>query len=317
MIHEAKRLVRDIDKPSKQVLIQGKIIEVTVGDGYKSIFDFSLRSSKLVPDTANPLSSIGLGNLHYSFLDSALVTNINIAKKENRATFISSPMLLTMNRVSGTLDLTEDVSVITGVKEGKIVPVEGTRKSIVIQPTPIYETKKIGTELTITPFINSKDEILLKIDLRVSSLSGNDQTIAYIKPDGQIDTFNIDGVSESEIKTVLTTANKKTIIFGGLIRDTMSKEETKVPILGDIPILGIPFRQTKEGTKRKELIVILTPTIVDAKHPRTKQNIRKARRKVLEYKNINDHTGYGSKGVYKVKKGHSTYDREIEEFLKL
>lgn len=315
MINEAKRLVRDIDKPSKQVLIQGKIIEVTVGDGYRSIFDFSLRSSKIVPDSANPLSSIGLGNLHYSFLDSALVTNIDIAKKENRASFISSPMLLAMNRVSATLDLTEDVSIITGVSEGKIVPVEGSRQSIVVQPAPIYETKKLGTELTITPYINSRNEILLKIDLKVSSLSGNSQTIQVPKPEGGIAEFTFDGVSESEIKTVLTTANKKTIIFGGLIRNELSEKETKVPILGDIPIIGIPFRKTEEKSLKKELIVILTPTIVDARHPRTKQNIRNARKKVEEYKDIDSYTG-ASKGVAKIKRGHSLYDKEIEEFLK-
>ncbi len=314
MISEAKRLIKDIDKPSKQVLIQGQIIEFTVGDGFKSIFDFQLRNSSLVPKTPNPLSSIGIGNLQYSFLDSQLVTNIDIAKKEGRASYISSPMLLTMNRVSASLDLTEDVSIITGVKEGAVTTYDSG--TVVVPPIPIYETKKLGTQLTITPYINNKDEILLKINLNVSSLSGNSQTITIPTATGGTENFTFDSVSESTINTVLSTANKKTIIFGGLIRENTSIKETKVPLLGDIPILGIPFKKTEESSEKKELIIILTPTIVDLRHPNTKRNMKHTRDSYRQNKKDFKGTSTVMYKKRKVRSKNSKYNKEIAEFLK-
>jgi general secretion pathway protein D len=311
MLSEAGRLIGEIDRPSKQVMIQGQVIEFTVGDGFNSIFDFQLRDSKLVPTSPNPQSVISAGNLRYSFLDSQLVANIDIAKNEGRATYVSSPMLLTMNRVSANLDLTEEVSIITGVKEGSVTTYDSG--TVVVPPIPIYETKKLGTQLAITPFINSADEILLKIEVNIASLSGNTQTIQVPTATGNTEKFTFDSVSESKIDTVLSTANKKTIVIGGLIRDTISTKDTKTPILGDIPLLGIPFKKTEESTQKKELIIILTPTIVDLKNPRGEENIRDARRHFDGYQKIDRFTsGSGRNAVHQK---HSVYDSEIKEFL--
>lgn len=312
MISEAKRFIAEIDKPSKQVMIQGQVIEFTVGDGFNSIFDFQFRDSKLVPDSANPQSVINFGNLRYSFLDSQLVANIDIAKSEGRAAFVSSPMLLTMNRVSANLDLTEEVSIITGVKEGSVTTYDSG--TVIVPPIPVYATKKLGTQLTITPFINSVDEILLKIEVNIASLSGNTQTIVVPTATGSTEEFTFDSVSESKIDTLLTTADKKTIVIGGLIRDTVSKKNTKTPILGDIPVLGLPFRKTEESTQKKELIIILTPTIVDLKNPKGEENIMRARKRFDGYEKINRFTQENSRE--EMSRKHSNYNGVIEEFLK-
>jgi type II secretory pathway component GspD/PulD (secretin) len=275
LLEEARLVLKEIDQPLKQVLIQGQIMEFTIGDGFNSIFDFAMRSSKLIDSSENPSSVLGLGNIQYSFLDSQLVANIDIAKREGRASFVSSPLLLTMNRTSSTLDLTEDVSLVTGVKEGSTSTNEGT--SVVIPPTPIYTTRKIGTQLTITPYINSKEEILLKIDIQISAISGNTQTILVPTATGATQEYQVDGVSTSNIETVLSAANQQSIIFGGIVRKTLSKEEKRTPILGDIPLLGIPFRNIQDSSEKKELIIILTPMIVDLKNPENRQVLHRIR----------------------------------------
>jgi len=317
IIAEAKRLIKEIDKPSKQVLIQGQIMEFTISDGFKSIFDFQYRDAALVPGSANPTSSVGFGNLKYAFLDSQLVANIDVAKNEGRATFVASPTLLTMNRVSATFDITEDVSIITGVEKGSVTTYDSG--TVVVPPIPIYETKKLGTQIAITPFINSGNEILLKIELDISSKSGNTQTIVVPTATGGAEEFTFDSISESSIDTMLTTANKKTIVFGGIIRDTMSKEETKVSILGDIPLLGIPFRNTRESAMKKELVIILTATIVDSKNPNAVKNINEGRKRFGKYKGVSKR--FGNKAARggaspRTIKRNKKYNKEIEEFLK-
>ncbi len=313
MIREAKKLIKDIDKPLKQVLIKGQIMEFTVGDGFKSIFDFQVRDSALVPKSPNPLSSVNIGNLKYAFLDSRIVANIDIAKKEGRASYISSPMLLTMNKVSAKLDLTEEVSVITGVKEGSVSTYDSG--TVVVPPIPVYETKKLGTQLTITPHINNKDEILLKIDLEISSLSGNTQTISIPTATGGTEDFTFDSVSESSVKTLLSVANNKTIVFGGLIRENTSIKETKVPLLGDIPLIGAAFRKTEEDSEKKELVIILTPTIVDIKSPAAKRAMGAIQK---DYRRNKKHFRDTSTAMNVKTQSQTTdrYNKEIEEFLR-
>jgi len=265
LIEKAKKLVYEVDKPIKQVLIQGEIIELTLGDGLKSVFDFSMagKNTQLGQNTA---STVTFGNLQYTFLDKDILSNIEIAKNEGRASFVSSPMLLTLNRSTATLDLTEEISIVTGIKEGSTTTNEGT--SVVIPPTPIYEKQKVGTQLKITPFINKNNEILLKIDIDIASVSGNTQTIIVPLANGGTTEYKTDSISRYSVNTVLTVANEKSIVLGGLIRESVSKSEKKTPILGHIPLLGIPFRQINNQREKKELVIILTPKIIDLQEPK-------------------------------------------------
>ncbi len=264
LIDRAKKLVAQIDVPLKQVLIQGQVFEVALTDGFTSNFDFTQVGSGLT----NTISSVAtVGNLKYTFFDSKFAATIEIAKTEGRAKTISSPMLLTMNRVSATLNLTEEITMVTGAEAGKIVQGTDGTSNIVVNATPTYTKKDIGTLFTITPFINKNNEILLKLDISISAKSGNTQTIQVPDADGIPQDYEIEGVSVSQIKTTLTTADKQGIVLGGIIRDSVVKSDSKVPILGDIPFLGIPFKQTKDTVKKSELIVVLTPIIVDLKNP--------------------------------------------------
>ena len=278
IINSTKKLIKDIDQPMKQVLIQGQIMEFTINDSFTSIFDFSKNGSGMPKNST--ASSIGVGNLQYAFLDSKIRANIDIAKRDGRASFVSSPMILTMNRVSATLDLTEDISIVTGVKGGSTSTNNGT--SVIIPPTPVYETKKIGTQLTVTPYINNNDEILLKIKVNISSKSGNTQIIKVPLSSGASEEYAVDSISTSKIETLLTSANQQSIVFGGIIRKTVTQEEKRTPILGDIPILGIPFRNMVDINEKRELIIILTPIIVDLKNPQKGMVIDKLRDNVIK-----------------------------------
>jgi len=264
LINKAKKLVYEVDKPTKQVLIQGEIIELTLGKGFKSVFDFSI-AGKNTQINQNTASAVSFGNLQYAFLDANILANIEIAKNEGRASFVSSPILLTLNRSTANLDLTEEISIVTGVKEGSTTTNEGT--SVVIPPIPIYEKQKVGTQLKITPFINKNNEVLLKIDVDISSVSGNTQTIIVPLANGSTKEYRTDSISKYSVNTVLTVANEKSIVLGGLIRESVTKSEKKTPILGHIPILGIPFHHISNQREKKELVIILTPKIIDLQEP--------------------------------------------------
>jgi len=111
-----------------------------------------------------------------------------------------------------------------------------------------------------------------------------------------------------------------------LIREFTSKDEKKTPLLGDIPILGIPFRKIENSTEKKELIIILTPTIVDPKNPNMMQSIQGVRQGIHS---VNRPKSYQIKKPVvkstarpkprtqpKTRSVDAIYNQEIEEFLR-
>ncbi len=122
-------------------------------------------------------------------------------------------------------------------------------------------------------------------------------------------------MSESSVKTLLSVANNKTIVFGGLIRENTSIKETKVPLLGDIPLIGAAFRKTEEDSEKKELVIILTPTIVDIKSPAAKRAMGAIQK---DYRRNKKHFRDTSTAMNVKTQSQTTdrYNKEIEEFLR-
>jgi general secretion pathway protein D len=111
---------------------------------------------------------------------------------------------------------------------------------------------KIGPQLLVTPHLNDSDDVRLDIDETLSDLTPD-------PPQGSLGTINY---IEREAKTTLTVKDGHTAVIGGLVRDLVQHAATKVPILGDIPILGALFRSTKDVTSKANLVLVLTPHII-------------------------------------------------------
>ncbi len=112
------------------------------------------------------------------------------------------------------------------------------------------QRQDIGTTLTITPHINDSDEIRLDVAQEISEAGS---------PEGSLGVVPI---NKRNAKTKLVVRDQETIVIGGIVRDAMRESEDKIPILGDIPLLGMLFRQTRRVASKTNLLLILTPYIV-------------------------------------------------------
>ncbi len=117
----------------------------------------------------------------------------------------------------------------------------------------IIQTKtefiEVGIGITVTPQVN-EDNVILKIKPNVSSAAERESL--YDPPT----------VSKSEAETTVSVKNKSTLVLGGLIQTRKEKVVKKIPLLGSIPILGWLFSSRSWVTKRSELVIFLTPTII-------------------------------------------------------
>ena len=123
-------------------------------------------------------------------------------------------------------------------------------------PTAKITYTNLGTILKVTPRISASSNVVLKVTPEVSNIDSKDRQII----NGNLNEANVYAIRKMETEVVIPSGN--TLVMGGLISDTSSKSYTKVPLLGDLPGIGRLFRSdTKERTK-SNLIVFVTPTIV-------------------------------------------------------
>jgi len=108
----------------------------------------------------------------------------------------------------------------------------------------------VGTKITITPHINEADEIRLEIVEEISERGAVEGALQVVS------------ITKRNAKTQVVVRDQQTVVIGGLMRDTINTSETKVPILGDIPLIGVLFRSTTRQTQKTNLLLFLTPYII-------------------------------------------------------
>jgi len=108
----------------------------------------------------------------------------------------------------------------------------------------------VGTKITITPHLNESNDVRLELAEEISEAGD------------AVGQLGVVPITKRTANTQLTVRDQQTIVIGGLMRNYISHQETKIPILGDIPLLGMLFRQTKNTTQKSNLVLVLTPYII-------------------------------------------------------
>lgn len=151
---------------------------------------------------------------------------------------LSTPSLTTLDNEEASISIGQEVPIITGSTLG------GNNSN----PFQQIQRKDVGIKLKITPQINEGDAVRLTIEQEVSSIAG--ATGADIV------------TNKRQINTTVLAGNGQTIVLGGLIDDNIQESAQKVPLLGDIPIIGSLFSSNATNKIKRNLMVFIRPTIV-------------------------------------------------------
>ncbi|MFV1974823.1 MAG: type II secretion system protein GspD [Candidatus Scalindua sp.] len=254
------------EETKKQILITAKILEVTLTEG--SAFGISweavFRGIDLLGRTENPgtlaqrfapVISKGLGFTGDSDAITATINRgdfeavINALQEQGEVTVISSPQVSTLNGQKAIIrSVTEDVVFQSSQS--------GTGGVSAISSTTA-EPFTYGVFLDVTPHVDSEGMITMDIHPSVSNF-----VRTAISADGRASKPIID---TRETETVATIKDGETVLIAGLMADAVSKSVTKFPFLGDIPLIKKLFRKEVEESAKKELVILINPSIVGAR----------------------------------------------------
>lgn len=247
---QIRSLLQGLDKPSKEALIEVTVAEVALNDNSQLGVEWLIKEARLdgTQIIAGTLGGLGIGGagLNYRRIDSAGDTRllINALASSNRATILSSPRIVARNGETATIQVGQEVPIITSQQTS---PTTGSTGSVI--QTVQYRTT--GVVLNVKPVIHSGDQVDLDVTQEVSSAQTT-TTGVNTSP-----TF-----STRKLQTKLSLKNGATVLLGGLISNNKSQGDAGIPLLKDLPLLGQLFRTDTETSNRTELIILITPYII-------------------------------------------------------
>ena len=258
-------IVATIDGQPKQVLIEATILSVSLEEGMQFGVEFtalieqdfadgdftSTDGTDLIPGgfngdqldeglgnaSTNTLGSFLSGGLSIGYLNDGVAVFVRALQAQTDATVLANPRVVTLNKQRG--------EVLLGRRDGY-----RTTTTTQTSTTENIEFLETGTRLIFRPFLMG--EGLVRLEIHPEDSNGG---------------LNQDGLpfkETAEVTTNVMVRSGQTVVIGGLFRDKRQTLERKVPVLGDLPVLGHLFRSQSDLSKREEIIVVLTPRILGA-----------------------------------------------------
>ncbi|MHC4227202.1 MAG: secretin N-terminal domain-containing protein, partial [Planctomycetota bacterium] len=250
-----KPILDELDKPIGQVLIKVLFAEVTHSDTVDLGTEFSMLNiakggdsvqTSQVFGTPSPLTYQGGASfptgLGVRMIEGDLDMTIHALQETGRLNVLSRPYILTSNNQLATITVGEEVPIPTGTTE-----VAGQSQ------TTIDYRDDIGIVLNVTPSINPDGLVNMTVNPQITTRSAESVAIT--------ETLSAEAFSTRSAETKVAVRNGQTIVIGGLIEDQLTDTVKKVPLLGDIPIVGHLFKRTIKEKTKTELLIFLTPHV--------------------------------------------------------
>ncbi len=255
---EVEKIIAELDKKTRQVLIEAKIVKVSLNPDFEMgiNWEYILREGQK--------NAVSMGDFVMNFPVSTAVTSfgkfnllrtnlpnqdsydatLKLLKTVGDTKLLSSPRITAVNN--------QEAKILVGTREAYVTNTvtQGQTTTTTAESVTFLD---VGVQLTVTPVINEDGYVTMKIKPEVSSVA----RYLTIAEENQIPI-----VDTTTAETKVMVKDGTTIIIGGLIKDETVRTVKKVPFVGDLPIIGMAFRQVKEEKEKTELVVFLTPHIV-------------------------------------------------------
>lgn len=258
-MEEIRALINEVDVETSMVLLEVRILRVDLGDGFESTFDFGFESGS-GSINFGPAGPVGSGNLVFRYLDDRFRTTIQLLESKNKVTALGRPLLMTANNEVSRLFIGEEVPVNRDFSSGETIITPGG--PVVVPGSTQVEFRPVGSTLLITPNINDDRTVTLRLLQEQSQVRRSGADILVPDGAGGFISRAIDIIASQTASGTFVAQDGQTIAIGGLIREETFDRRRQVPILGSIPVVGLPFRRTETNSVREEIVLLMTPHIV-------------------------------------------------------
>ena len=272
-LENVRLFLESIDRPTQQVMIEARLVEVNAnpkqsyGINWAGVLGNSASGqtirygagTALAPttpenfalSTGGPNSPTGLGNLlgnQFAIISAPqLSVTLRLLNEDSDAEFLANPRIVTANNLKANIKITRNQPV------AQLQFNEQTASSVFSG----FEDKEFGNTLSVTPSINKDDFVTMLVKPEISN-----------KVRDEVFTFGGASISspvidKRSLESTVLIKSGDTLAIGGLLQDETTKARAKVPVLGDIPVLGYAFQERLNQRTKRNLLIFVTPTIIE------------------------------------------------------
>ncbi len=279
------QVIEQLDISRPQVLVEALIVEVGITDEFDLGFGFAFRllngdtdlifataGSLLVPGAGalatalqtnsfeNPSDIFDTGANRTGTGSSDFVAQLTAAATDSAINIVSAPHILTSDNEEAEIQIGQNIPIVTGRTEAAT---GGNNLSQAVN----VERQEIGVTLRVTPQISEGNTVRLEIyqeltEVLEEAIGGDPNEVGV-------------SLSSRKVDNTVVVNDGETVVIGGLISETFTEIETKVPFLGDIPFLGWLFKTVGEDRRKTNLLIFLTPHIIRNEEDLERETIRK------------------------------------------
>ncbi|MEM9386635.1 MAG: hypothetical protein AAGA68_16370 [Pseudomonadota bacterium] len=261
VLADIRAIIEGLDVPTSLVLLEVRVLRINLSDGQDTSFDFAFAS-----DDGSDFGGFDQGDSGLDLSAGVFQTvsdnfqaRLQVLQSKGRVTSLATPILLTANGEVSRIFSGEQVPLVTGFTEPQVIV--GTGATTTLSATPVTELRDVGTDLLITSNINADRTVTLRLLQETSQVNPDGASI--LVPQGLgFSSETIDTVQSQSASGTIVARDGLLLAFGGLIEETESDQRAQIPILGDIPLLGVLFRRTSSVISRSELIVLVRPYVL-------------------------------------------------------
>jgi type IV pilus assembly protein PilQ len=247
-VEMATALLTRLDARRRQVALNVKVVDITLNNATSLGTSLGFKSGDTVFNSNNGSAVVNFGTAAFNSNPTQLLTNIQASITNGNGKILTDPTLVVQEGQRSTVNLTQDV--VGGIKND--ITTSGNGSFI----TTTYQIKSAGIILDL--LVNRIDDngfVSVTVAPTVSSI-GDTYSAGT---SGNISLLKSRTLNSGEVRL----RDGQTLILSGIIQESDQTNITKVPVLGDIPLLGILFRKTSKSSQRQEVVVLVTPQILN------------------------------------------------------
>ena len=242
-----------LDQPARQVVIEVTVAEVTLTDEFANGVEWAFQNIS-INGVQGPLGLLtgatGTGGLVWQGVSSSgqVKAMLNLFARDSRVSILSTPRILVKSGETASIDVGTEVPIITSQATAPDLPSSGGNSSILQS----VQYRKTGMLLDIQAVVHSGQRVDIKLSQEVSEAAATDTS-----------DISSPSIFSRKLQTSLSLQDGESTLLGGLISRSHTAGKTKVPLLGDIPLLGAAFQSRRAEGVRTELLMLITPYVLE------------------------------------------------------
>ncbi|MCG3135671.1 MAG: hypothetical protein HMLKMBBP_03398 [Planctomycetes bacterium] len=270
-MEQIRALVRALDVPTPVVLLEVRVYDVKLDDGFESFFEYQWANGEYAGGfsagdiAARAGGALGpggtglrAGDLSFQYVDANFAARLQVLEREGKVRTLATPLLLTANNEVSRLFIGREVPLNRTFSGGQLVTDDGATTTT--PGTTQIEFRRVGTTLLITPNVHEDRTVTLRI---LQEASDVDTTATVLVPNGSgFSQQTLPVVRSQTVSGTIVARSERAVAFGGLIATTSRKEREQVPVLGDVPLLGTLFSRETVADQRSETVIVVRPWVM-------------------------------------------------------